>query len=415
MAQPSKFEVLTRFGTGSPLGELMREYWVPVLLSSSLTPDGAPKRVRVLGEDLVAFRDTFGRVGVLNEACPHRGVSLVLGRNEECGLRCLFHGWKLDITGAVVDAPNETPDFIARIPSSGYPVDEAGGLVWVYLGSAAPAPRRPGLAFTWLPDDHVFVMPGIVHANWLPVIEAGFDQAHVRILHQSAIASTYSGQNMTATMLGSRNTRFEFDRRPYGGTWRFLEQSDACAEQEVRVGEFIMPWWDLIGLSADSADDSAILLTVPVDDQQTMLWAIFYNTDHPLKDDGVGRIFASQCRSPETYRTDLPYDPDGKWGQDRRIMNQHWTGIGVGRGGVGLFYEDIALMESIPRSWDLTQQHLGPSDLLITQLRHLLLRAVDEHRGGTRPLSASYDVSEVVPRFTDSDSRGPAGVGAAAS
>lgn len=410
MAKSSKFEVLTHFGPGTPLGDFMRAFWIPALPCVSLVPDGAPRRLRLLGHDLVAFRDTRGRIGILDEACPHRGVSLALGRNEECGLRCLFHGWKFDVDGTVVDAPNETEEFIGRVPGQGHPVDEAGGIVWVYLGTESPPPPRPDLVFTRLPGDHVFVMPGVVHANWLPVIEAGFDQTHVRILHQSAIASTYGGQHMTATMLDSRSTRFEVNRRPYGANWRFLERDGGGTtdEREVRVGEFVLPWWDLIGLSADPGDDSAILLTVPIDDHSTMLWAIFYNTDHPLQDDGVGRIFASQCRSAETFRTDLPSDRAGNWGQDRAAMaDGHWTGIGVGRGGVGLFYEDIALMESIPESWDLSRQHLGPSDLLITQLRHLLLSAVSEQRPAAATAIAAEDVSDVVPRFTDSRSPEP--------
>ena len=397
---PDAYTALTRFGPSTPMGRLMREYWIPVLRSAHLEADGPPRRVRVLGEDLVAFRDSTGTVGILDEACPHRGVSLALGRNEECGLRCLFHGWKVDVRGRVVEAPNESAidGFVDRIPANHHPVDEAGGLVWLYLGPRSSPPPRPDLPFVDLPDDHVFASMGVVHANWLPVLEAGFDQAHVRVLHQSALRESYEGVTMAGTMLSTTRSRFEFERRPYGGRWRFLEQGPD-GEEEVRVGELVLPWWDLIGLAADPAEDQAILLNVPVDDRTTMLWGIFYNTEHPLKDGQPGRVFASHVRSEETFRTDLPHDPDGNWGQRRDLMDRHWTGIGVGRGGVGLFYEDMALMESIRPGWDRSRQHLGPSDHLITRLRHLLLEAVREHEAGTVPSSVDCDVRGVIPTF----------------
>jgi phenylpropionate dioxygenase-like ring-hydroxylating dioxygenase large terminal subunit len=370
------------------------------MLSTALVRDGAPRRLRLLGEDFVAFRDTLGRVGVLDEACPHRGVSLAMGRNEECGLRCLFHGWKLDVRGSVVEVPNQPiAGFAERIVPRHHPVEEAGGIVWVYLGHRDPAPPRPNLSFAQLPTAHVFVMPGLIHANWLPVIEAGFDQEHVRILHQSVLATSFENVQMASTMLSSRRTRFEFERRPYGGSWRFLEQADQELEEEVRVGEFIFPWWDLIGLSPDPDHDQAILLNVPVDDETTMLWGIFYNTEHPLREGDVGRIFASHCRSAETYRTDLP-GREQNWGQDRDAMKEHWTGIGVGRGGVGLFYEDIALMESINPSWDRSREHLAPSDTLISRLRHILTEALRERERGDEVSSVTADVTDVLPRFT---------------
>jgi phthalate 4,5-dioxygenase oxygenase subunit len=403
------YEALTTFGVGTPMGDLMREHWIPALPSVHLVADGAPRRVRLLGQDLVAFRDSNGAVGILDEACPHRGVSLALGRNEDCGLRCLFHGWKLDVTGRVVDTPNESviEGYASRVPQVHHPAEEAGGIVWVYLGTRTPPSVRSDFAFSLLPADQVFLSMGKIHANWLPVTEAGFDQAHVRVLHQSALRDSFTSEvTMSQTMLASSRTRFAFDRRGYGGHWRFLE-GEPGEEQEVRVGELVLPWWDLIGLTADPDQDKAILLTVPIDDRATMLWAIFYNTEHPLRPGQPGRVFAENVQSPETYRTDLPYDRDSNWGQNREVMDRHWTGIGVGRGGVGLFYEDIALMESIQPDWDRTNQHLGPSDALITRLRHRLLEALRDYDPGRVPESADCDVSELLPRFSES----PVGTG----
>ncbi len=398
-----KVAALTRFGADTPMGKLLREYWIPALPSSHLVADGVPKRVRLLGEDLVAFRDTRGVVGILNEACPHRGVSLALGRNEDCGLRCLFHGWKLDVEGRVIDTPNESAieGFAERITQVHHPVEEAGGIVWVYLGTQSPPPSRPNLLFTTLPKDQVFASMGLINANWLPVMEAGFDQAHVRVLHQSSLKETYPNATMTRTMLSSARTKFEFERTPYGGRWRFLETSADDPDKEVRVGEFVFPWWDLIGLSAKTDEDQAILLNVPVDDSHTMLWGIFYNTEHPLEENQPGKVFASAVRSSDTYRTDLPYDRASNWGQDREAMRHHWTGIGVGRGNVGLFYEDIALMESIQPEWDRSKQHLGPSDALITRLRHILLETLREHEAGVIPESVFFDVTSLRPTYSE--------------
>jgi phthalate 4,5-dioxygenase oxygenase subunit len=384
------------------MGRLMREYWIPALPSSNLISDGPPRRVRLLGDDFVAFRDTVGAVGVLDEACPHRGVSLALGRNEECGLRCLFHGWKLDVTGRVIDTPNEAhiEGFASRLPQVHYPVRESGGIVWVYLGTRQYPPALPNLAFTSLRPDQVFLSMGRVEANWLPIIEAGFDQTHVRVLHQSALRDSYTDQvTMSKTMLDSGRTHFEFDRTSYGGSWRFLDDAEGDAA-EIRVGEFVLPWWDLIGLTPDPEQDNAILLSVPIDDRATMLWGIFYNTKHSLEEGQPGRIFASNVQSLETYRTDFPCDRGGNWGQDRAIMDRHWTGIGVGRGGVSIFLEDIALMESIQPGWDRNKQHLGPSDALITRLRHVLLDTLRTHQSGREPASIDFELAGLMPRFS---------------
>ncbi len=387
---------LISYGRETCMGKLMREHWIPATRSVDLVNNGAPTRVRLLGEDLVAFRDSEGRVGVLNEACPHRRVSLALGRNEDCGLRCLFHGWKMDVTGHVVDTPNESiKNFGDRIPSTGHEVAEAGGIVWVYLGDGTPPPL-PALPFTRLPEGHTFLMPGLIHSNWLAVIEAGFDQAHVRILHKSSLAETYGHESMATSMLSSGETGFDFETQPYGGSWRFFEKLPDGATRTIRTGEYVFPFWDLIGLSPVSEDGTAILLQVPVDDQTTMLWGIFYNTERPLDLKDTGTIFASYCdEGASTFRTRFPFDREGLWGQDRAAMENHWTGIGLGRGGVGLFFEDIALLESIATT-DRSGEHLGPSDALITRLRHRMIEALRAYDAGEVP-TAGVDVSDVHP------------------
>src|SRR5438034_773752 len=153
-------DLLSRVGPGTPMGELFRRFWLPAMMPWELPgPDCPPVRVRLLGEDLVAFRDTSGKVGVLAQNCPHRGASLFFGRNEEQGLRCVYHGWKFDHTGACVDMPNEPPEsnFKDKIHHVAYPCAERNGVVWAYMGPARPVPALPGFEWNTVPEGHSYV------------------------------------------------------------------------------------------------------------------------------------------------------------------------------------------------------------------------------------------------------------------
>src|SRR5579884_749980 len=160
MLKREENELITRVGPGTPMGATMRRYWMPALLSSELPePDCPPKRVRLLGEDLIAFRDSSGKVGLLQENCPHRGASLFFGRNEECGLRCVYHGWKFDTEGNCTDMPNEPAesDFRTKVKAVAYPTCERGGVVWAYLGSRSVPPPLPSIEANLLPDGESLV------------------------------------------------------------------------------------------------------------------------------------------------------------------------------------------------------------------------------------------------------------------
>src|SRR5579875_668274 len=182
-------EILVRTGPGTPMGELLREYWTPALRSQTLEADGAPVRVRLLGENFVAFRATDGRVGFFDEGCPHRCTSLALARNEDNALTCIFHGWKIDVSGKVVEVPSEPPErraeFAAKVRVKHYPVREAGGVVFVYLGKSEHVPPFPNFNFTHLPDNQVLARRAIMHCNWFQGLEAVLDSAHVGIMHKS--------------------------------------------------------------------------------------------------------------------------------------------------------------------------------------------------------------------------------------
>ena len=183
-------ERLIRVGRGTPMGELMRRYWIPAVFTREIaTPDCPPVRVKLLGERLVAFRDTKGRVGLVAEACPHRTASLFFGRNEDCGLRCVYHGWKFDIEGKCVDMPSEPEgsNFMTKVRIDAYPCEEHGGVVWTYMGPAAKKPEFPGLEWAHLPEPPRYVTRHIQECNWLQAVEGGFDTSHLAFLHTGTV------------------------------------------------------------------------------------------------------------------------------------------------------------------------------------------------------------------------------------
>jgi len=183
-------ELLTRTGPGTPMGELFRRYWMPALLASELpAPDCPPVRLKLLGERMVAFRDTNGRLGLIDEFCAHRGVSLWFGRNEECGLRCPYHGWKYDVTGQCVEVPSEPVEsgFCKKIKLKSYPLVERGGVIWVYMGPPDQQPPLPEFEFATVPEEQSYMSKRVQECNWLQAMEGGIDSSHVSFLHSGQL------------------------------------------------------------------------------------------------------------------------------------------------------------------------------------------------------------------------------------
>src|SRR6266496_3880128 len=183
-------ELLTRVGPGTPMGNLLRRYWMPALLSAeAANADSDPVRVRLLGEDLIAFRDSNARVGLLANNCPHRGASLFFGRNEEAGLRCVYHGWKFDTGGQCIDMPNEPAesDFKTKVKTVAYPCRERGGVVWTYMGPRSTPPPLPDHEGNMQPNADQFVRATQLHSNWLQILEGDIDTSHVGFLHYGGL------------------------------------------------------------------------------------------------------------------------------------------------------------------------------------------------------------------------------------
>ena len=189
MLSTSDNDILCRVGPGTPMGDLMRQYWIPAVRSDELpAPDCPPVRIRLLGEDLIAFRDTSGNTGLFANACPHRGASLFFGRNEEEGLRCVYHGWKFDVTGACVDMPSEPAEsnFKNKVRIKAYPTFERGGIVWAYMGPREKAPDLPQFEANMLPDGQYSMYTIFQECNYMQGWEGEMDTVHQAFLHYGA-------------------------------------------------------------------------------------------------------------------------------------------------------------------------------------------------------------------------------------
>ncbi|MCU1344856.1 MAG: hypothetical protein JWL70_1122 [Acidimicrobiia bacterium] len=385
------------------MGRLMREnYWIPAFLSTQVEADGAPMRVRLVGGNYVAFRATDGRIGFFDEGCPHRQTSLVLARNEECGLRCIFHGWKIDVSGKVTDVPTHSPNpeaFAAKVPVAHYPTHEGGGIVWVWLG-AQPAPAFPELPFTVVPINKVWVTTTKAYCNWLQGVEATLDTAHVGTLHQAYIERNRGDNTKTITnALETLAPRYDVERTPYG--------LDAAATRPMpdgstylRTTKYIMPFISLVPGSVAADIPGNMFITSPIDDTHHNLF--FGNWFEKSETGGPGAPVPVQ----QSFGVgNLPYDPhnfgrftgerDDNWGQDRDAMKAgHFTGF-TGN----LLQEDTVTQASMGPIADRTHETLSSSDVAIIHLRRMLLEAVADVVAGRTPpgAEAGVDYRDVVP------------------
>jgi phthalate 4,5-dioxygenase len=392
MLKPEQNELLTRVGPDTLMGEFLREYWVPACRSAKLEVDGAPERVRLFGENFVAFRATDGRVGFMQEACPHRCASLALARNEEGGLRCIFHGWKFSVDGKCIDAPTELragrERFAASVPVRSHPTREAGGLVWVYLGKkTANAPRFPDFEFTSLADDHVSPRRGIIQCNWLQGLEALLDSAHVSFLHSSNIGSAAGREVFKAEsdyMLDNTAPTFEFVAKPYGFREGALREQ-ANGRCYARIREVALPFFSFIPSSPGGP--GLACCSIPIDDETTAQWYIAFNVHAPIPADWMN-LYGRNSGDPDFFNSDMG-NRGNMWHQDREAMKRgHWSGI-VGRGNA---YEDFVIQESMGPIVDRSKQHLGRCDLVILRAQGMLLRAIEAFKAEGRLSFAGEDV-----------------------
>jgi phenylpropionate dioxygenase-like ring-hydroxylating dioxygenase large terminal subunit len=368
-------ELVTRVSAGTPMGRVMRRYWVPALLTSELPhADCAPVRVRLLGERLVAFRDSQGRVGLLEEFCAHRRVSLFLGRNEENGLRCVYHGWKYDVEGKCLDMPNEPPeyDFKEKIRLTAYPTVELGGVIWAYLGPREIKPVFPKFEWTQVPESHRVVSKSWQECNWLQALEGGIDSSHSSFLHRALRddAENYGVRGVRVTSTAPKN---EVEVTDYGLVYVSSRSIDE-RQQYVRVYHYVMPFHTFFARQVGQGDKRKPQISghifVPMDDENCMVYNLSYSFgEEPLFEKESIEIFRG--RGPGEVLPDFRKrrNKDNDWLIDRRVQkSETFSGIH------GINTQDHAVQESMGAIVDRTQEHLGSSDKAVIAARRLLIQ-----------------------------------------
>ena len=374
-------ETLCRVGPGTPMGDLMRQYWMPVMLSSELPdPDGDPVRVRLLSEDLVMFRATDGRVGLFAENCSHRGASLFFGRNEKGGLRCVYHGWMYDVTGRCVDMPSEPPEsnFRDKVRQRAYPCQEYGGMIWTYMGPRAEPPPMPQLEWASLPATHRRLSSFQRECNWMQALEGDIDTSHLYFLHARLDPTNDAG---VGSWHSDRHPRLEVVQTDYGivyGAKR--EESDAVSYW--RITQFMFPIHTLFPGYPDGTVPGHIW--VPLDDNHTMVWSLGWNPVVAFDDlPASGRGRAGNAGVGEF----LPVGSDGlgRWRPKAGRLNDYEIDRDVQRtttytGIPTIPLQDQAVTESMGAVNNRTREHLGTSDAMIIQVRRRLIQAANALR-----------------------------------
>ncbi len=376
-------ELLTRVENDAPMGRMLRQhYWVPAVPSSRLEAGGAPVRVRLLGANYVAFRSPDGSVGVLDEQCPHRRASLALALNDDGGLRCIYHGWKLNVKGEVTEAPNHTGNqeqFCKHVRVNRYKVVDRGGIVWAWLGTGEQAPTFPELPFVDLPQEHRSVTSVEVPTNWVQAVEASMDSSHVGVLHESTTQITAGGGNQRMLMTKALAPKLEFEDRPYGYRYAAL-RTLPDDRTYARVNNFVMPWYGII-CPPEADGPTTVFFSTPVDDVTHRAWFVQFNAKRPL-----GMTIMSASPDVWNFPPLPPGDARDNWGQNRDLMKRgHKTGFPQHLG-----TEDFAMFISQGAIHDRSQEQLCSADAAVMRVRHLLLRAAREFMEGKTPTQAQH-------------------------
>jgi phthalate 4,5-dioxygenase oxygenase subunit len=416
-------EYVTQTGPGTPVGELFRRFWLPALVPSEVPePDCPPLRLKLLNEKLVAFRDSTGRVGIVAENCPHRGASLFFGRNEESGLRCVYHGWKFDASGQCIDMPNEPAEsnFKEKIQARAYPTREWGGVIWVYMGP--PEAESPLPQFEWarVPDNQRCIGKYVVEANYLQVLEGSLDSAHLGFLHtwldKPALgAPVRSGRMAQST---DRTPRFFTHNTDFGLTIAARRNALDSDAYYWRLTQMLLPSWAMI--PAGPGGNISIVGAIPIDDVTSYSWKIIWSVNQPFTPDQVAQAWngadwsgsrsGAGPQSVQSIGISYPLLQPGTLLPAANARNDYlvdrtaqktktFTGI------PGVSEQDLAVQESMGPVCDRTKEHLGTSDLGIIATRRRIMGAAQALEEGTAPHAARHgdvfhvrSVAQTLPR-----------------
>jgi phenylpropionate dioxygenase-like ring-hydroxylating dioxygenase large terminal subunit len=363
------------------MGGFFRQYWLPMAKSNELpSPDCPPVRMKLLGEDLIAFRTTSGEVGLIQNACPHRGASMFFGRNEEEGLRCVYHGWKFDVTGACVDMPSEPAEsnFKNKVRTRAYRTHERNGIIWAYLGDHDEAPALPELEANMYPEEDVMITVLHRNNNWMQGWEGEMDTAHAAFLHFGAtqIEDTQPG-SLQYYEVKNRSGKFSVRDTEYGTAYTMYRPAEEDSLYH-RIGHMLFPCFAMVP-PGPLGSGPTFIAYVPMDDYHTLEWNVFSRRRAvmPGRGDTQGAV-----RTPAG--PDRDYIPNGTGWFDRYNITQNWdndfmidreaqknwvsfTGI------KGIRQQDMAMTEGMGPIMDRTNEHLGTTDALIIRTRRKLL------------------------------------------
>ena len=396
----------------APMGQLMRRHWTPVCLIEEVSePDGAPVKARLFGEDLVVFRDTEGRVGVLGEYCPHRKVSLVLGRNEEGGLRCLYHGWKMDVSGMVSEMVSEpaASTLAQKVQHRAYPVKEWGGCIWTWMGPQDAIPEFTPPAWAPTAQTKVSLAKILIPCNWAQILEGAIDSAHSSSLHSSDFVPARVSGAETSEKLWLRPStdkapRLQVERTGYGFRYAAIRRPlvNAATHDYVRSTVFVAPATALI---PPNNLYNVANINVPMDDTHTAFYFIAWGHPARTPDTETWRKFLGARIGVDIDDKYAPFrNRDNNFWQDRQAMRAgNFTGI------TGFPNQDIAMWVTMGEIADRSDERLGASDLAVVEFRRQMLDAVLAFRDGqpaigTGALAIPPQVcsfQSIVPKATD--------------
>ena len=419
MLSPEDNEILCRVGSGTPMGELLRRFWLPAVLASELPgPDSDPLRLRILGEDLVAFRDTEGKIGILDAYCPHKLANMYWGRNEECGLRCAYHGWKFDTAGNCVDVANEpdSENLKRKIKIKSYPVIEQGALVWIYMCPRADPPGLPHLEWAHVPADQIHMTRWLQSSNWAQGFEGEIDSSHISFLHR-----TMDRRGRLPTVSTSRPSDEYWDATPsltlketdYGFVYG-ARRSAGEAEYYWRTTQWYLPMYSMIANDQYPRSGRA---WVPVDDHHVITFSYNYDAEKPLSQEIRDIMEAATSFPPRLTQGSfmLPDDavidtflPDAHKGNDY-LIDRGIQRTGNYSGIRGLNEQDRAVQESmisVPglgpgKIVDRSKEYLASADVPVITARRMLVELAKALRDGTEPAivdnPAAYAVRTISP------------------
>ncbi len=402
MIKEEENRLLTQVGPGTPMGGMLRRYWIPVCTSAQLpSQDSSPLRVRLLGENFVAFRDSSGRIGLLDEYCMHRRASLVLGRVEDNGIRCLYHGWKFGVDGAVQETPNHCDDrFKASIHAPAYPVREAGGLVWAYVGPKELEPPFQTYEFFQGPDENRCVFRVNTPANYLQLFEGGTDSSHVGILHcnlanpdwknKASFVPEAGDYTSVAIAVGDNAPDLELENTPYGYHYAAKRQGpsldDGTPTHSVRVTAIILPTGRIIPL----AQYQFFVFEVPQDDFKTSTYVVAHGPKAFDRDKMRAVLGLNNEKLWNERDCEYLATPDNRFGQDVTRMHETWSGL------AGLIPEDASIGVSMGPIVERHKETLVPADMAVVRLRNRLLDSLKLYQSGQPPLGVAIaDYSKI--------------------